>query len=62
VTEPKRRIGTDAVILRMQSSPSSAKPSVAMLPGNIALPVMPYGASSMAAVRMKPSCPALLAP
>ena len=40
--------------------PSS--PSVAMLPGRIALIVMPLRANSSAAERMKPSWPALLAP
>src|SRR5260370_270181 len=33
-----------------------------MLPGSTALIVMPLAASSIAAVRRKPSCPALLAP
>jgi hypothetical protein len=33
-----------------------------MLPGRTALTVIPLGASSIAAVRMKPSWPALLAP
>ena len=33
-----------------------------MLPGSTALTVMPLAASSIAAVRMKPSWPALLAP
>ena len=33
-----------------------------MLPGMTALTVMPYFASSMQAVRMKPSWPALVAP
>ena len=33
-----------------------------MLPGSTALMVIFFGASSIAAVRMKPSWPALLAP
>ena len=33
-----------------------------MLPGSTALMVMFLGANSIAAVRMKPSCAALLAP
>jgi hypothetical protein len=40
----------------------SARPSVAMLPGMTALMVILRGASSMAAVRRKPSWAALLAP
>ena len=55
-------MGIEASMLRMYSSPKPINPSVAMLPGNTALTVMPCMASSMAAVRMKPSCPALLAP
>jgi hypothetical protein len=60
--DPSRLIGMEDFIFAMYAGPSPLSPSVAMFPGKTALIVTPNGASSMAAVRMKPSCPALLAP
>ena len=61
-TDPMRFIGIDAVIFPRYSAPNPSRPSVLILPGITALMVMLYGASSTAAVCMKPSWPALLAP
>jgi hypothetical protein len=58
-TDPRRFM---AVILPRYSAPIPSMPSVFILPGITALIVMLYGASSIAAVCMKPSGPALLAP
>ena len=60
--EPRRFIGIEAVILSRYSCPSPSRPSVLMLPGRTALIVMLCGASSTAAVCMKPIWPALLWP
>jgi hypothetical protein len=49
-------------ILACCSSASPATSSVMMLPGSTALTVMRLGARSIAAVRLKPSWPALVAP
>ena len=61
-TLPSRRSGMEASIASRYSSPSSARPSVTMLPGMTALIVMLRPASSIAAVRRKPSWAALVAP
>ena len=61
-TVPSRRSGIEASIFSRYSGPSSASPSVTMLPGMTALIVIPRPASSIAAVRRKPSWAALVAP
>ena len=47
-------------IVSMASSPSERRASVRMLPGSTALIVMPWAASSTAAVRMNPIIPAFV--
>ena len=61
-TLPSRFCGIEASIFSRYSGPSSASPSVSMLPGITALIVMPLPASSIAAVRRNPSWAALVAP
>ena len=58
--EPFR--GIDEAILWRQSESGSSDSSISMLPGRIALTVIPRSASSIAAERRKPSCAALVAP
>jgi hypothetical protein len=59
---PRVCVGTAARIWFRYSSPWAISPSLSTLPGMTALMVMPNRAYSSAALRMKPSCPALLAP
>ena len=61
-TLPRWPSGIAASIPAMYSAPMSSRPSVAMLPGMIALTVIFCLASSSAADFRKPSWPALLAP
>ena len=61
-TLPSFFCGIDDSMACRYSGPSSSSPSVSMLPGMTALIVIPLGASSIAAVRRKPSCAALVAP
>ena len=61
-TFPSRRCGIIDSIVARYSGPSSSSPSVTMLPGITALIVMLRAASSIAAVRRKPSCAAFVAP
>src|SRR6516164_27663 len=59
---PSRCSGIRASMAWIACAPRSASPSVRMLPGATALTVMPNGATSIAAVRMNPFMPALVAP
>src|SRR3954453_22412909 len=59
-TLPSRRCGIIDSIVARYSGPSSSSPSVTMLPGITAFMVMPRVASSIAAVRRKPSLAAFV--
>src|SRR6478735_955198 len=52
-TVPSRFSGIEAAMVLWYSGPSDSSPSVMMLPGMTALTVIPYFASSIAAVRRK---------
>jgi hypothetical protein len=52
---PSRFSGIEAAMVLWYSGPSDSSPSVMMLPGMSALTVIQYFASSIAAVRRKPS-------
>ena len=58
---PSEPAGMILIIFWIASSPSSASPSLLMLPGSMPLMVTLKGASSSAAVRMRPDIPALVA-
>ncbi len=59
---PSFFMGMEAARASMYSWPMPSMPSVRMLPGITALMVTPSWATSMAALRMKPSIAALVAP